>query len=104
MPKNKNGDYFFTPTPPQNGGINISVVRFHFWVGFKPILKYRSFWPVFGPFSLEHGQKTKSADLQLKMRPNQEVEEKKSFLELNFTLKFKWESGFEFGDLEGNIT
>ena len=26
MPKNENGDHFFTPTSPQNGGIDICVV------------------------------------------------------------------------------
>ena len=73
--------------------------------GFKSILKYCPFWPVFGTFSLEHELKTKGAVLQLKMHPNQKIEENKSALELNFTLKYKWAGhNFEFGGLKGNIT
>ena len=48
-------------------------------MGSKPILKFRSFWAVFLPFSLEHGHKTKSAILEMKMRSNQKVEKKTSF-------------------------
>ena len=105
---NRNKSFYIAWEPeitPQNGGVNICVVRFHFWVGFEPILKYRSFWPVFGLFSLEHGQRNKSAVLQLKMHPNQKIEENKSALELNFTLKYQWAGhNFEFGSLQGNIT
>ena len=56
-----------TPTPPQGGG-GEGVRR-------------------------REGQSTTSttsAILQLKMRPNQKVEESKPALELNFTLKYKW--------------
>ena len=37
MPEYKNADHFFTPTSPQNGGINICLVLhvYHFWVGFN---------------------------------------------------------------------
>ena len=40
-PKMKTEITFFTPTSPQNGGIDIC------FVGFKPILNFRSFWAVF---------------------------------------------------------
>ena len=78
---------------------------YHFWVSFKQILDNRIFWTVLEPFSQQHGQKTKSPVLEIKMRSNKKSEENKSALELNFTLKYKWAGhNFEFGGLKVNIT
>ena len=60
----------------------------HFWVFFKAILENCIFWTVLGPFSQQHGQKTKIAFPDLKERSNQKVKENKLALKLNFTLKY----------------
>jgi len=62
------------PTPPQNGGIDI------FWalITFRPILKFGSFFAVFGRFSLSTDTKLK---VPFYMHSDQRVEENKPALE-----------------------
>ena len=44
---------------PQNGEVNIWVMRFHFWASIEPIFKDRIFSIVFDPFFPFTGQKHK---------------------------------------------
>ena len=62
----------------------------HFWVGFKPILKNCMFFIVFEAFFHKHGPQTKIAFPNLKERSNQKVNENKLALKLNFTLNNRW--------------
>ena len=67
VPETKDGNHFFTPTSPENGGKDICVVRLPLLGGVLSCFWVR--------FSLSKDKKTKGDVLQLKMRPNQKVKE-----------------------------
>ena len=51
---------------PQNGGVDIWVMHFHFWASVEPIFKTRIFSTVFDPFFPFTGQKHKHVALTVK--------------------------------------
>ena len=56
--------------PPKSMERTFVLCVYHFCVNFKPILKFCSFWTVFGPFYLEQQTKIKSVHLPRKVASN----------------------------------
>ena len=84
-PNLKTETTFSSQHPPKMVDYMFVLCVYHIWVGFKTILENCIFCTVLEPFSQQHGQKTRSPILEMKMRSNQKSEENKSALELNFT-------------------
>ena len=56
--------------PPKSVEQTFVLCVYHLCVNFKPILKFYSFWTVFGPFYLEQQTKIKSVNLPRKIASN----------------------------------